>query len=93
MVTALGWLLLLAAGLLSLPLAAALLDDPATEDWVLPVQLAAMAVLGGLVGTLVPGFVGGTTWRRLAVGAAYGLVAAVAGLLVFFLLLSGFDGA
>ena len=93
MVRAIGWVLLLLAGLLSLPLAAALLDDRGTENWILPVQLGAMALLGGLVGVALPGFVAGSTGRRLAVGAAYGLAAGVVGLLVFFLLLSGFDGA
>ena len=86
-------MLLLVAGLLSLPLAAAFLDDQGTENWILPVQLGAMALLGGLVGIALPGFVAGTTRRRLAVGAAYGLAAALVGVLVFFLLLSGFDGA
>jgi hypothetical protein len=52
-----------------------------------------MALLGGLVGVALPGFVAGSTGRRLAVGAAYGLAAGVVGLLAFFLLLSGFDGA
>ena len=89
----LGWLLLLAAGVLSLPLAAGVLDDQGTENWILPVQLGVMALLGGAVGVAVPGFVAGTTRRQLAVGAAYGVAAALVGVLVFFLLLSGFDGA
>ena len=93
MTKALGWVLLLAAGILSLPLAAAFLDDQGTENWIVPVQLGAMALVGGLVGVTVPGFVAGTTRRRLAVGAAYGVGAAVVGVLVFFLLLSGFGGA
>ena len=93
MTRVLGWLLLLAAGILSLPVAASFLDDRGTENWILPFQLAAMAVLGGLAGVALPGFVTGGTGRRLAVGAAYGLAAAVVGLLVFFVLLSGLDGA
>ena len=86
-------MLLLAAGLLSLPLAASFLDDPGTENWILPVQLGVVALLGALVGIALPGFVAGGTGRRLAVGAAYGLAAGLVGVLVFFLLLSGFEGA
>lgn len=89
----LGWLVLVVAGMLSLPLAAYILDDQGTENWILPVQLGGMALVGALVGTAVPGFVAGAPRRRAAVGAAYGLAAAVVGVLVFFLLLSGFDGA
>ena len=93
MTRALGWLLLLAAGVISLPLAAAFLDDQGTENWILPVDLVAMTLLGGLLGAVMPGFVNGTTRRRVVVGAAYGVAAAVVGVLVFFLLLSGFSGA
>jgi hypothetical protein len=89
----LGMTGLLAAGVLSLPLAAALLDDPSTQNWILPVQLGAMALLGGLAGTAVPGLVAGPTGRRVAVGGAYGLAAGLLGLVVSFLLLSGLDGA
>jgi hypothetical protein len=77
----------------SLPLAASFLDDQGTENWILPAQLASVAVLGGLVGAVLPGFVRGTTGRRVALGAAYGVAAGLVGVLVFFLLLSGFDGA
>lgn len=93
MTRVLGWLLLIAAGMLSLPIAAYILDDQGTENWILPVQLGGMALVGALVGSAVPGFVAGSSRRRAAVGAAYGLAAAVVGVLVFFLLLSGFDGA
>ena len=93
MTRVLGWLVLIAAGMLSLPLAAYFLDDQGTENWILPVQLGGMALVGALVGMALPGFVAGSPRRRAAVGAAYGLAAAVVGVLVFFLLLSGFDGA
>jgi hypothetical protein len=89
----LGWALLLAAGVVSLPLAAALLDDPGTENWIMPTQLGATALLGALAGAALPGFVAGSTGRRVAVGVAYGLAAGLLGIVVFFLLLSGFDGA
>jgi hypothetical protein len=88
-----GWAVLVGAGMLSLPLAAYFLDEQGTENWILPVQLGGMALVGALVGTALPGFVAGFPRRRAVVGAACGLAAAVVGLLVFFLLLSGFDGA
>lgn len=90
---AVGWVLLLVAGVLSLPLAAAVLDDRVSENWILPAQLVAVALLGALVGLVLPGFVTGSTGRRLTLGAAYGVGAALVGVVVFFLLLSGFDGA
>jgi hypothetical protein len=89
----LRWLLLLSAGVLSLPLAASFLDEQGTENWILPVQLGTMALLGALVGVAVPRFTRSTTRRQAAVGAAYGVAAAAVGILVFFLLLSGFDRA
>ncbi len=89
----LGWLVLIAAGMLSLPLAAYFLDDQGTENWILPVQLGGMALIGALVGLALPGFVTGSTRRRVLLGAAYGVGAAVVGVLIFFLLLNGFSGA
>ena len=89
----LGWLVLIAAGMLSLPLAAYFLDDQGTENWILPVQLGGMALIGALVGVALPGFLTGSTRRRALVGAAYGVGAAVVGVLIFFLLLNGFSGA
>ena len=86
-------LLLLVLGVFSLPVAAFLLDGPATENLVLPAQLVGMALLGGLAGTLLPGLVAGETRRQLVVGAAYGLVAAILGYALFFLLINGFRGA
>ncbi|HEX6150511.1 hypothetical protein, partial [Nocardioides sp.] len=65
----LGWLLLVAAGMLSLPVAAYFLDDQGTENWILPVQLGGMALVGALVGTALPGFATGSGRRRAAVGA------------------------
>ena len=48
--------LLLAAGILSLPLAAFAFDGEGTENFILPAQLAGMAVLGAVVGYLLPGW-------------------------------------
>jgi hypothetical protein len=68
----LGWALLLAAGLLSLPLAAYALDDQGTENWILPAQLGGMAVVGALLGVALPGYsrarpgVGPSSVRRTA---------------------------
>ena len=86
---------LLALGVLSLPLVAYVLDGEGTENWILPVQLLLMAVVGAVVGRLLPEVAGeGATPRRaVVVGALVGVGAAVLGLVIFFLLLSGFGGA
>jgi len=87
--------LLLAAGIMSLPLAALALDGEGTENFILPAQLGAMAVFGAVVGYLLPGLAGSTATNRRAawVGVAVGLLLALLGVVVFFLLLNGFDGA
>ena len=87
--------ILLVAGILSLPLAATFLDGEGNENLILPAQLVGMAVVGAIVGFLFPGLAGAraTTRRAVWVGVGVGLLLAVLGVLVFFLLLSGFDGA
>jgi hypothetical protein len=87
--------LLLAAGILSLPVAALALDGEGTENLILPAQLAGVAVVGAAVGYLLPGLAGATASKRRSawVGVGVGLLLAVVGIVVFFLLLSGFDGA
>ena len=82
-------------GMLSLPLVAAVLDGEGTENWIIPVQLLLMAAIGALVGRMVPALAGpgATRGRAVLVGAVAGVAAAVLGLLIFFLLLSGLDGA
>ena len=87
--------LLLTAGILSLPLAAAAFDGEGTENFILPAQLAGMAVLGAVVGYLLPGLAGEAASRRRAVwvGVGVALLLAVLGVVLFFLLLNGFDGA
>ncbi|WP_377645251.1 hypothetical protein [Oryzobacter terrae] len=91
---------LLVLGVLALPVLAFFLDGASTENWVIPVDLVLMAVAGALVWRLVPApeaagahapADGGT--RTLLVGAAVGVAAAVVGLVLFFLLISGVDGA
>jgi hypothetical protein len=86
---------LLAAGIISLPIAAYFLDGQSTENWIIPAQLVAMALIGAVVGRLLPGLAGvGATPRRAAVvGAVTGVVMAFVGVVIFFLLLSGFEGA
>ncbi len=87
--------LLLAAGVVSLPVAAAFLDGPSTENWVLPIQLAGMAALGALVGWGTPAIArsGASTSRRIVIGALLGVGAALVGVALFFLLLNGISGA
>jgi hypothetical protein len=91
----LAYVVLLVLGVLSLPLVASVLDGQGTENWILPVQVLLMALVGAVVGRLVPGIAGdGATRRRaVVVGAVAGVVAAVVGLVVFFVLLSGLGGA
>ena len=87
--------LLLTAGILSLPLAAAAFDGEGTENFILPAQLAGMAVLGAVVGYVLPGLAGDAASRRRAawVGVGVALLLAVLGVGCFYLLLNGFDGA
>jgi hypothetical protein len=87
--------LLLAAGMLSLPVAAAFFDGEGSENWILPVQLGAMALIGAGAVVAVPELArdGASTGRRAVTGATLGVVMAVVGVVVFFLLLNGFDGA
>lgn len=91
----LGLLVLLVGGFLSLPLVAAAFDGEGSENWILPVQLGGMALLGAAVGTTLPGLVGAdaTLRRRALVGALIGVVMAGVGVIVFFVLLNGFGGA
>ena len=91
----LALVILVVAGVLSLPVAAAFFDGEGSENWILPVQLAGMAVIGAIVGRLLPGLAGAgaTTSRSTWIGAAVGVGAALVGVVLFFLLLSGFDGA
>ena len=88
----LGLVVLLAAGVFSLPLAAIPFDGQGSENWILPLQLGRMAVIGAVVAELVPGLVGAeaSQTKRIWVGAAIGVGMALVGVAVFFLLLNGF---
>lgn len=83
--------LLLVAGILSLPLAAYAFDGEGTENFILPAQLGGMAVVGAAVGWVLPGLAGdgASTRRGVWVGVGLGLLFAVLGVLLFFLLLNG----
>lgn len=91
---------LLVLGVLALPVLAFFLDGPSTENWILPLDLVLLAVIGALVWRAVPAPLtaeGGpavrSARRDLLVGAGVGVAAALVGIVLFFLLLSGLDGA
>lgn len=88
-------MLLLTAGILSLPLTAAVVDGPGMENWILPVQLVVMAAIGAAVTIALPAMAraGAPTRTRALIGLGWGLLAALGGVLVFWLLLNGFRGA
>jgi small-conductance mechanosensitive channel len=97
-VTGQRWLavvIVLVRGVLRLPVTAAFRGAAGTENWIGPVAVALMAVIGAVVGSMLPGLAGaGATQQRGAlIGAAVGVAMLVLGIVVFFLLLSGFDGA
>jgi hypothetical protein len=86
---AVALVLLVAAGILSLPVVAAVLDGQSTEDLIVPVQLGVMAVVGAIAGYLLPavaGF-GSSSVRSAGVGAVAGIATALGGVAVFSLLL------
>jgi hypothetical protein len=90
-----GTVVLVVLGMFSLPASAYVLDDPGTENWIVPVQLFAMVVLGAAVTIGLPGMAreGASTGRRALTGAWWGLLAAFAGVVVFWFLLNGLRGA
>lgn len=86
---------LLVAGILSLPLSAALFDGPTTENWILPIQLLAMAGIGACLTVAFPALApaGAGSGRRLVVGVGWGIAAALCGVALFWFLLNGLRGA
>ena len=88
-------LLLLVLGVFSLPVTAYFFDGEGTENWIIPVAVLVMVLLGAIVGSMLPGLAGsGASQQRGAlIGAALGVGMLVLAVVVFFLLLSGFDGA
>jgi len=86
---------LLASGILSLPLAAAALDGGRTENWIIPVQLLVVAAIGAALTVALPAMarVGAPAGIRALTGLGWGLLAGLAGILLFWFLLNGFHGA
>jgi hypothetical protein len=81
--------LLVGAGIFSLPVVAVFLDGQPAENLIVPIQLAVMAVVGAITGYLVPavaGF-GSSSARSAMVGAVIGVATALGGVAVFSLLL------
>ena len=55
----LGALVLMVLGVLSLPLVASLFDGEGTENWIIPVQLILMAIIGAVVTLALPSLIEG----------------------------------
>ena len=83
--------LIVVDGLISLPVAAAVLDGESTDQLIIPMQLVVMAALGALIGAVLPGLagVGASRARGAGVGAVVGVVAALVSVALFYLLLGG----
>jgi hypothetical protein len=90
-----GAVVLLVLGMLALPLSASLIDGEGAENWIIVVDLVAMAAFGAAVTIALPALAGdgASTGRRALTGVWWGLLAAFVGVVVFFLLLNGVDGA
>lgn len=90
-----GILVLLVTGALSLPVSAYFLDDRGTENYIVPVQLGIMALIGAGVVVTLPAMAreGAPARRRALSGVWMGLFAAVVGVLVSWLAISGLRGA
>ena len=90
-----GGLVLLVAGMLTLPLAASFLDGQGTENYIVPAQLLLMALVGAGVTVALPALAGehATTGRRALTGVWWGMLAAFVGVLAYWLLISGLGGA
>ena len=91
-----GIVVLLVLGMLSLPAAAFVLDGQGTENWIIAGRSSSRwRPIGAAVTIALPGLAreGATTGRRAMTGAWWGLLAAAVGVVVFWLLLSGFGGA
>lgn len=90
-----GVIVLLVAGVASLPVSASLFDSQGGENWIVPVQLAVMVAIGAGLAVALPALAreDAPTARRALTGAWWGLLAAFVGVLVFWLLLNGTGGA
>lgn len=90
-----GVVVLLVTGIMSLPVAAFLLDGRTTENWIIPVQLLVMAATGAALAVALPALAreGASTARRVRTGIWWGLLASLVGVLLAWFLLNGFSGA
>jgi hypothetical protein len=90
-----GVVLLLVLGALVWPLTAVFFDGDGAENWIAPVALLAAMAIGAAVTVALPALAraGASTPRRAVTGAWWGLLASVAGVLVFWFPLNGFSGA
>jgi hypothetical protein len=88
-------LILLVLGIFSLPVAALFSDSEGSENWILPGAIALIVALGAIVGSALPGLAGpgASRARGALVGAGVGVAMLVVGVVIFFLLLNGFEGA
>lgn len=80
-------------GIFSLPLVAIVLDGEGQEGWIIPVQVVLASLVGGAVGYALPLLAGegAPRPRGALVGVITTLVGVVLGLVMYFLVLSGFD--
>lgn len=86
-------IVLVVVGCVALPVSAYFLDGTdAGENLILPAHAAFTAVVGAVLGTVTLSR-DHATRRRALTGAGLGLLGAAVGLVLFFLLLNGFDGA
>lgn len=85
---------LLVAGIFSLPLAALPFEESG-EDWIFPLAVGGMAVLGAGVSMAVPELAGEDAGpaKRLLVGAGIGVGGSLLGTAIFWFLISGLRGA
>ncbi|MBL0749932.1 hypothetical protein [Nocardioides baculatus] len=91
-----GIVVLVVLGLLTLPVVAYFADTgdgDGTENWIIPVALLAMAVIGAALAIALPGLAreGASTGRRALTGVWWGLLGLFVGLVVFWFLLNGLD--
>lgn len=87
-------LVLLALGVLSLPLVALVFDQAGQQAWIIPAQVVVMAVIGAGVGVLVPSLAGSGASRARAatVRALIALAGVAISLVLFVMLLDGIGG-
>ena len=80
-------------GIFSLPLVAIVLDGDGQEGWISPVQVVLVTLVGAAVGYALPLLAGEGALRSRGalIGVLTGLVGVVLGLVMYFLVLSGFD--